>query len=72
MPNSDSHQLIAADLRNLIALVEGGIRPIEAAMMREAGGDQAGSIDVVVLDDVTPCYATARAELCSPACAGRI
>ncbi|MBR0824592.1 hypothetical protein JQ596_03505 [Bradyrhizobium manausense] len=62
VPNSDSRQLIAAELRNLIAQVEGSMRLIEAAMMREAG-DRAGSTDVVVLDDLTPRYATASAAL---------
>ncbi|MES1149341.1 MAG: hypothetical protein ABUL53_09170 [Bradyrhizobium guangdongense] len=62
-PNGDSHQLIAADLRNLIAQVENSMRLIETTMMHEAGGDQAGSTDVIVLDDVTPRYATASAAL---------
>lgn len=39
------------------------MRLIETTMMHEAGGDQAGSTDVVVLDDVTPRYATASAAL---------
>ncbi|WP_315828540.1 hypothetical protein [Bradyrhizobium sp. SZCCHNG3015] len=62
-PQSDSHQLIAADLRNLIAQVENSMRLIEAAMMHEAGGEPAGSADIIVLDDVTPRYATASAAL---------
>lgn len=64
VPNGDSQQLIAADLRNLIAQVESSMRLIEAAMIREAGGDQAGSTDVVVLDDVTPRYASAALVAC--------
>ncbi|TPQ28419.1 hypothetical protein C2U70_29510 [Bradyrhizobium guangdongense] len=62
-PDNDSHQLIADDLRNLIAQVENSMRLIAAAMMHEAGGDPAGSADVIVLDDVTPRYATAKAAL---------
>ena len=61
--NGDSHQLIATDLRNLIARIDNSMRLIEAAMMHDAGGDETGSVDVVVLDDVTPRYATASAAL---------
>ena len=59
--NTTSHQLIAADLRFLIAQVETSMRLIEAAT---APGDElSGSSDVFVLDDVTPHYATASAAL---------
>jgi hypothetical protein len=76
MPETDSHQLIAADLRSLIAQIESSMRRIDAAMIHAAmidagtidtglvqddNGDQAGSI--FVLDDVTPRYATASAAL---------
>jgi len=65
---SDSRQLIAADLRSLIRQIESSMRLIDAAMMNagqepDDSGDQAGSIDIVVLDDVTPRYATASAAL---------
>ncbi|GMO37070.1 MULTISPECIES: hypothetical protein [Bradyrhizobium] len=73
MPETDSRQLIAADLRSLITRIESSMRLIDAAMM-EAGpleiglahddkGDPAGSTDIFVLDDVTPRYATASAAL---------
>ncbi|MBB4424316.1 hypothetical protein GGD66_002862 [Bradyrhizobium sp. CIR48] len=73
MPETDSRQLIAADLRALITRIESSMRLIDAAMM-EAGlmemglahddnGDPAGSADIFVLDDVTPRYATASAAL---------
>jgi hypothetical protein len=62
-PNTDSRQLIAADLRSLIAQIETSMRLIDAATMQDDGGDQPGSTDVVVLDDVTPGYATASAAL---------
>ena len=62
-PNGDSRQLIVADLRSLIAQIETSMRLIETAMAQDAGGDEPGSIDVVVLDDVTPRYATATAAL---------
>ena len=69
-PQTDSHQLIAADLRSLIARIESSMRLIDAAMM-EAGmlerglthGDPPGSADIFVLDDVTPRYAMASATL---------
>ena len=65
---ADSRQLIVADLRSLIAQIERSMRLIDAAMMNgglELGGngDQAGSADIFVLDDVTPRYATASAAL---------
>ncbi|MCJ9734454.1 hypothetical protein [Bradyrhizobium sp. PRIMUS42] len=75
MPETDSRQLIAAELRALITRIESSMRLIDAAMM-EAGmpetglletglaqGDPAGSADIFVLDDVTPRYATASAAL---------
>ncbi|MBR0860049.1 hypothetical protein [Bradyrhizobium liaoningense] len=68
LPEADSRRLIAADLRSLIAQIESSMRLIDAAMI-EAGalqddsGDQAGSADIFVLDDVTPRYATASAAL---------
>ena len=62
-PSGDIRQLIVADLRSLIAQIESSMRLIETAMAQDAGGDDPGSIDVVVLDDVTPRYATATAAL---------
>jgi hypothetical protein len=59
----DSHQLIAADLRALIAQIETSMHLIEAMMSRADSGDETGSTDVVVLDDVTPRYVTASAAL---------
>ncbi|GLR91983.1 hypothetical protein [Bradyrhizobium iriomotense] len=60
---SDSRQLIAADLRSLIAQIDTSIRLIEAAITLEDTCDPSGSTDVFVLDDVTPRYATASAAL---------
>ena len=67
---SDSRQLIAADLRSLIMQIESSMRLIDAATMEAsaletgpARGDPAGSADIFVLDDVTPRYATASAAL---------
>ena len=67
MAEIDSHQLIAAELRSLIARIEISLRLIDAAM--EAEDDSAivnaelGSTEIVVLDDVSPRFATASAAL---------
>jgi hypothetical protein len=67
MAETDSRQLIASDLRSLIAQIESSMRLIDAAMMEacpaQDDGDQTGSADIFVLDDVTPRYATASAAL---------
>ncbi len=65
---TDSRQLITADLRSLIARIENSMHLIDATMAREdmAREDDsaiAGSTDIFVLDDVTPRYATASAAL---------
>lgn len=61
--DADSQQLIAADLRLLIAQIEASMRRIAAAMDQEHSNDPEGSTDVFILDDVTPRYATANADL---------
>ncbi|MCK1650552.1 hypothetical protein IVA88_03755 [Bradyrhizobium sp. 149] len=63
MPEVESRQLIAADLRMLISQIETNMRRIATAMEQEHGSDPEGSADVFVLDDVTPRYATAIAAL---------
>ncbi|WP_426422083.1 hypothetical protein [Bradyrhizobium genosp. A] len=72
MAETDSRQLIAAELRSLIARIEISARLIDAAMTSddmEPEDDSAilstisGSTEIVVLDDVTPRYATASAAL---------
>lgn len=71
MAETDSRQLIAAELRSLIARIEISVRLIDAAMTSTdmEPDDSAilsaisGSIEIVVLDDVTPRYATASAAL---------
>ena len=62
-PAVESRELIAADLRLLIAQIETSMRRIAAAMDQEHTGDPEGSADVFILDDVTPRYATASAAL---------
>ncbi|KRQ11447.1 hypothetical protein [Bradyrhizobium manausense] len=68
MAETDSRQLIAAEIRSLIARIEIGMRLIDAAMSSgdmEPEDDSAdlGSSEIVVLDDVTPRFATASAAL---------
>ena len=62
-PEADSRQLIAADLRSLIARIETSMRLIDAAMEQDGDGSTMISADIFVLDDVTPRYATASAAL---------
>lgn len=72
MAETDSRQLIAAELRSLIARIEISVRLIDAAMTSrdmEPDDDSAilsaisGSTEIVVLDDDAPRYATASAAL---------
>ena len=72
MAETDSRQLIAAELRSLIARIEISMRLIDAAMTSEDPApdddsanlnDISGSSEIVVLDDVTPRFATASAAL---------
>ena len=63
MADADSRQLIAAELRSLIARIDLSMRLIDAAMEEEDAGGVTGSNEIVVLDDVTPRYATASAAL---------
>jgi hypothetical protein len=68
MTDADSRQLIAAELRSLIARIDVSMRLIDAAMTSEdiePEDDRAigGSTEIFVLDDVTPRYATASAAL---------
>ncbi|MDE5442917.1 hypothetical protein GWG65_15945 [Bradyrhizobium sp. CSA207] len=60
-PEADSRQLIAADLRALIAQIESSMRLLDAAMADD--GNQASSPDIFVLDDLAPHYAAASAAL---------
>ncbi|QAU44457.1 hypothetical protein [Bradyrhizobium guangzhouense] len=70
MAETDSRQLIAAELRSLIARIEISMRLIDAAMTTKdmepddvTSSADLGSSDIVVLDDVTPRFATASAAL---------
>jgi len=68
MADADSRQLIAAELRSLIARIDLSMRLIDAAMTTddiepEDDSATAGSREIFVLDDVTPRFATASAAL---------
>ncbi|WFU25189.1 hypothetical protein QA649_02780 [Bradyrhizobium sp. CB1717] len=68
MADTDSRQLIAAELRSLIARIDLSMRLIDAAMTvedmePEDDSATAGSSEIFVLDDVTPRFATAGAAL---------
>jgi len=73
MAETDSRQLIAAELRSLIARIDISMRLVDAAMQPDDDGailsadailsTDLGSIEIVVLDDVTPRFATASAAL---------
>jgi hypothetical protein len=73
MAETDSRPLIAAELRSLIARIDISMRLVDAAMQLDDDGAilsadaissaDLGSTEIVVLDDVTPRYATASAAL---------
>jgi hypothetical protein len=54
---------IIADMTSLIRHVQASARLIEAAIQRDCGGDWNETADVVILDDLTPCYAAASETL---------
>ena len=60
----DDFSSIVFDLMSLIGHVQSSIKLIESAIVRESShGDQDNDGNVVVLDDVTPCYAEASSAL---------
>ena len=61
---NDSDRDIISDLVSLIERVRASIKLIESAIATESPlGNQEIATNVVVLDDVTPCYVTANAAL---------
>jgi hypothetical protein len=54
---------IVADMMSLIVHVRASIRLVDAAIQRDFGGEANETADVVILDDVTPCYAAASETL---------
>ena len=59
----DSLGSIVADMTSLLGHVQASISRIEAAIRRETGSHDDDTGDVMVLDDVTPCYAKATSAL---------
>jgi hypothetical protein len=63
---NDAYRSIVSDVVSLIEHVQASLELIESAIARETSlGDQDASSNVIVLDDVTPRYAKARAALYS-------
>jgi hypothetical protein len=61
---NDSYRAIVSDLVSLIEHVQASINLIESAIVTESPlGNQEIGANVVVLDDVTPCYVKANAAL---------
>ncbi len=61
---NDEHGSIVSDLVSLIEHVQASVKPIEQAIVLEAGSDIQQTADhPVVLDDVTPRYQNAKAAL---------
>ena len=60
----DTYRSIVSDLVSLIGHVQASQKLIELAIAREISlGDLDACTDIIVLDDVTPRYATAAAAL---------
>jgi hypothetical protein len=61
---NDSHGSVVSDLISLIEHMQASMKMLEAAIAGELPlpGQEAGD-DVIVLDDVTPCYVKANAAL---------
>jgi hypothetical protein len=54
---------IVADMMSLILHVQASARLIDAEIQRDIGADDSEAADVVILDDVTPCYAAVSETL---------
>lgn len=60
----DNYFSVVADLMSLVEHIQASVKMLETAIARELpAGDPAAYEDVVVLDDVTPCYMKANAAL---------
>jgi hypothetical protein len=61
---NDRYRAIIRDLVSLIAHVQASVRLIESAIATElAPDDPEPTTDIIILDDVTPCYTQANAAL---------
>jgi hypothetical protein len=64
-PNESYHSIVS-ELDSLIEHIQASVKPLEPAIASEtAPGGQEVAANVVVLDDVTPRYATVNAVLSS-------
>jgi hypothetical protein len=61
---NDNYDPIVCDLASLIEHIQASMKLIESAIASEASsGNEYLAANVVVLDDITPCYVTASAVL---------
>lgn len=61
---NDRYRAIVRDLVSLIAQVQASVRLIETAIATESSPDDPEpATDIIILDDVTPCYTQANAAL---------
>jgi hypothetical protein len=61
---NDNYFSVVSDLMSLAAHIQASMNVLETAIARELpAGDQEACENVVVLDDVTPCYVKANAAL---------
>jgi hypothetical protein len=61
---NDNYSSVVADLVSLIDHIQASMKVLEGAIARElpVGGQHAGD-EVIILDDITPCYMKANAAL---------
>jgi hypothetical protein len=63
-PDDHAYRLVVSDLVSLLGHVQASLKLIELAVAGEASpGNHDAAPNVIVLDDVTPCYAQASAAL---------
>jgi hypothetical protein len=60
---TDAFNAIVADLASLISQLQTSTRLVESAIADQAARDDQEAADIVVLDDVMPCYLKAHAAL---------
>ena len=61
---NDNYSSVVSDLMSLIEHMQASMKMLEGAIARELPlGDQEAGDNVIVLDDITPCYVKANAAL---------
>jgi hypothetical protein len=60
---NDAYRLVVSDVKSLIEHVQASLRLIEQTIARETALGGQETANVVVLDDVTPCYVRATTAL---------